>query len=316
MEAVSICNSRGNPVSESQSISAVSSSPLAPRALGQALHRGFAAAVLLAASPLVFASTVLLPQFAGSYGTGDGANGRFVKIDDAWNNSSVLWTEPVSPGAAGTFGVGTPLSNFGWATGLWGRPDWAITQQSFLGNGGSAAPQILSSWSGLVSSINFGDATYNSNYDSAWGRAADLPNPLALGNENNWTSYFTGFIRITDPGAYNFSVLNDDGFFFRLVGFGGQSLEIGRDFLNPRDRNGFGEDLALTEGLYGFELGSWERIEAGVVDLRWTTPGSTNWVLVPTEHLVSAVPEAPTVTLAALGLLLIAAATRRRARAV
>lgn len=288
---------------------------LTQRSLGRATRQGFAAALLVAATPLAFASTVLSPQFGGSYGTGDGANGRFLKIDDAWNNSSVLWKEPVAPAAQGTFGVGTPLSNYAWATGLWGRSDWASAQQSFLSTGVPGAPQIQASWTGLVSSINFGDTNYNSNYDSAWGEAASLPGTLSAGNQDNWTSYFSGFIRITDPGAYNFSVLNDDGFFFRLVGYGGQSLEIGRDFLNPRDRNGFDEDLALTEGLYGFELGSWERIEAGVVDLRWTTPDSTNWTLVPTEHLVRAVPEAPTVTFAALGLLLIAAATRRRARA-
>jgi len=44
-------------------------------------------------------------------------------------------------------------------------------------------------------------------------------------------------------------------------------------------------------------------------------PGQETWTLVPTEHLVSAVPDAPTLTLAALGLLLITTATRRRTRA-
>ena len=287
---------------EKQSLFTAPFPALAPRNISRAVRRGLVAALLLTSSHLVFAATELAPQLAGSFGTGDGANGRFLKIDDAWHASTVVWAarDP------------NPIGTYSWGSGLWGRADFNTVQQAFLGGGG---PAIQSHWSGLVPGINFADSEYNTLYSGAWGAATLAPHLNSAASEDNWTSLFSGFIRITQPGDYNFSVLNDDGFFFRLVGQGGQSLEIGRDFLNPRERNGFDQDLALSEGLYGFELGAWDRIEAGVVDLRWQLPGQETWTLVPTEHLVSAVPDAPTLTLAALGLLLITTATRRRTRA-
>lgn len=136
--------------------------------------------------------------------------------------------------------------------------------------------------------INFGNRLYNDAHSVLWGAAALVPffyDALADADEHNWTAHFGGFVRVAEAGAYNFSVLFDDGFFFRLLGAGGTAVGIGQDFLNPRDRRGFDHDLLLSPGLYGFELGMWNRAEAGVVDLRWMLPGSTSWTLVPGEHL-------------------------------
>ncbi|WP_235823629.1 PEP-CTERM sorting domain-containing protein [Azohydromonas sediminis] len=264
------------------------------------------ASCALAAASLVStaqAAVVLAPQYAGSFATGSGASATFLQIDGTWHGSTVLWDED-----ARSYGSGAPIGSFVWGTGLWGRADFDTVQQAYLTSGCTGL--LVNCWTGLVPEINFGNAIYNTAYDASWGAATVLPG--SLGDEN-WTAHFTGFIRIAEAGDYNFSVLNDDGFFFRLIGEGGAALEIGRDFLNPRDRNGFDEDLQLSPGLYGFELGMWNRLEAGVVDLRWMRPGSDEWTLVPTEHLLPAgsVPAPGTLALAGAAFALLGA-TRRR----
>ena len=128
--------------------------------------------------------------------------------------------------------------------------------------------------------------------------------------QDNWAVRFSGYIAITDPGLYNFSVLYDDGFSFSLFGAGG-SLSLIKDGLNPRDRLGFGSDLDLLPGLYGFQLTAWERLEAGVVSLDWLRPGG-EWQPIPVSHLFSSVPVPTTVWLLLPGLA--ALALRRRAQ--
>lgn len=284
-----------------------------------------AAAAAFALAQPAGAAYLLAPEYAGTFDAGTGANAAFYRIDNNWHGSAVLWDE-----ANQRFGSGAPVGTFSWGTGLWGQVDWQAVQAAAAGQASAASGAIVQSFEGLLPVINHADSRYLECYTTTWGAAALVPffTPAAdLGNcdnaeagaaeQQNWTAHYSGFIRITDPGNYNFSVLNDDGFFFRLIGAGGADVGIGRDLLNPRARIGFAENLALDAGLYGFELGAWDRLGAGVVDLRWASNCTTGcaWTLVPTENLVaSRVPEPPALllVLSALALLWLAGAAQRR----
>lgn len=254
------------------------------------------------------------PLVAGQFDAGGGADATFYKIDNAWKGSTVLWDEDKKE-----YGRGQPIGSFAWGTGLWGRADFDTIQAA----GAAGAAPVQQSWSGVSGAINYGNLRYNTCHSAQWGTATLVPfaqteagSDPDCGNaegadpsQDNWTARFAGYIRIVDAGAYNFSVLNDDGFYFSLIGAGGAEQTIGRDFLNPRDRNGFDTFFLLEPGLYGFELGSWNRRGAGVVDLRWLQgEGDDTWDLVPVTELLTrnAVPEPSTLLLllaaAALGL--------------
>jgi hypothetical protein len=272
----------------------------------------FALSLAAIAWPALAEPVALTPQFAGQYQAGSGIDASFLKVSDSWQQSSVLWNE-----ATQQYGSGVPASGFGWGTGLWGLADWHTANEA------PTPGMIEGSWSGRVGSIAFGDADYIEAYgDSNWGKLNQQA-PLFLtggtfATQDNWTSQFSGYIRIAEAGVYNFSVLHDDGFFFRLSG-ADESMTIERDFLNARDRVGFNSDLLLGAGLYGFELGAYERIELGVVELSWARNGG-DWSRVPTAHLVgygdaTSVPEPATWALTLTGLLALASmAARRRQR--
>jgi hypothetical protein len=296
----------------------------APRAgllaWGRRLFAAAAALVVLAQPAL--AAYELAPQYAGGFAAGNGADAEFYRIQNDWRGSAVLWTEPGNPPTTGLIGT------FPWGTGLWGQVDWRAIQQAGGGQASAASGAIEQSFEGTVGAINHGNSIYNECYSASWGVAALVPffDPVSSAGscapdagdpaQQNWTARYSGFIRITARGEYNFSVLNDDGFFFRLIGADGAELGIGRDFLNPRDRIGFDQNLVLGEGLYGFELGAWNRAGAGVVDLRWTSGCSNGcqWTLLPTENLLTAsqVPEPPAIALVALALLALWLAHPRR----
>ncbi len=260
----------------------------------------------------------LAPTIVGASAPGNGANASFIVIDGGWRGSSVLWDE-----SSRQFGAanGLPIGGYAWGTGLWGRADWETVFAP-----GSSVPR-LAQWEQLAAVISYGDSCYNDTWGPTWGQTGALTPPPGtptlpdggcpegaapkVGNVDNWASRFTGFIRITRPGEYNFSSLYDDGFFFNLYGATGQMVSLGVDYLNPRDRRGFAENLALSVGLYRFELGAWDRLEAGAIDLRWMTPGSREWSLVPTEHLLAFVPLPGTAALL-LGAIVGLRVSRRR----
>ena len=266
------------------------------------LARACGLATLATAS--VASAVTLNPLLPSSTPTGTGASATFLQISNDWSDSTVLWDETTK-----SYGQGDPIGGFGWGTGLWGLADYDAVR--------SGAVPTISAWSGVVSTINYGDGCYNSAHSGAWGAATLAPifssglgcastavDSDAANAEDNWLSYFTGYIRITEADAYNFSVLYDDGFFFNLYGADG-TQSIFDDYLNPRDRLGFGYDLSLLPGLYRYELGAFDRLQAGVVDLRWCRgtdcDDDGDWTLIPPEHLVN-IPEPATLGLMGLGL--------------
>lgn len=277
---------------------------------GRGLALAFAAIALPSfAVPVALAPVSLAPERAGHYQAGNGVDATFLKVHDSWQQSAVLWNQ-----ATQQYGSGAPIGGYGWGTGLWGLADWNTA------NHAPTPGMIEASWSGRVGQISFGDAMYNSLYGATWGTVDLAPLFTGAGSQDNWTSSFSGYIRISEAGIYNFSVLHDDGFFFKLRGADASPLELSNDFLNPRDALGFSNNLLLGVGLYAFELGAYDRIEAGVVELSWSR-GDGDWSRIPTSHLVAygdvtQVPEPGTWALVLAGLMALGSmASRRRRRA-
>jgi hypothetical protein len=231
----------------------------------------------------------LTPQYAGLHENGDGANSHWVQVSDDWRGN-IYGDEP-------------------WGDGIWGLSDHA----QVMGLAGDN-PFVVQMLTARVDQINFADQNFIDAWGSSWSTPLIAPifNNAEEENQDNWASSFWGYISITTPGAYNFSVLFDDGFRFNLFGSGGNSLSILKDGLNPRDRLGFSEDLQLSTGLYGFQLDAYERLEAGAVQLAWYTPGANDWALVPQSHLFTRFIPEPSVPLLMLaGLAAIGLGARR-----
>jgi hypothetical protein len=249
---------------------------------------------LLLAAPA--SAMTLAPARPGLFEAGRGVDAVFLDVDDAWHQSTVLWNED-----SGRYGSGSAIGSLPWGSGLWGLADWHTA------NFAPTTGMVVGRWEGRVPTIGHGDATFAALHAPRWGAVAPLPLAGSDGALDNWTAYFHGYIRIAEAGAYNFGVLHDDGFFFRLLGAGGQAAALANDYLNPREVLGFDGDLQLAPGLYGFELGAYDRLEAGVVDLAWARNGGA-WQRVPRDSLVAAadarlVPEPGTAALWLAGAL-------------
>ena len=261
-------------------------------------------------TPALAKPIVLAPTLAGRFRDGAGVDAQFLKVQDSWRGSGVLY-DPVTD----QLGVGQPIGSFRGGAGLWGLVDWRTAYDQ------PTAGMIEARWTGRAAQVAFGDDVFNVVHGGIWGEVplAPLFGPDgAAASQENWTARFYGYIRIAEAGLYNFGVLHDDGFFFDLHGAAGQQASLSNDFLNPPNRMGFAEGLQLDAGLYAFELGSYERLEAGVVELSWMRDGGA-WSRVPTDHLVAVddvatVPEPASGLLLAGGLLALAA-TRRSPRA-
>lgn len=213
-------------------------------------------------SPAHAAVVSLNPLQAGVYTGGDGVSSRWVQVTSEWN---------------GQYGI----EQFA---------DYAVVMAMPAGD-----PNILRSLEANVSTINFSDGVYRSQWEPSWSLVGGTtPAPLFPANDANQEDYavsFSGFIAVTTPGEYNFGVLFDDAFRFTLTGANGASYTIFKDGLNPRDRVGFGSDFALGAGLYQFSLSSYEHLEASVIGLSWWYPGGTkDPVIIPQSHLFSALP--------------------------
>lgn len=274
-----------------------------------AYGRGSLALVLAAlAWPALGVPVALAPERAGQYQAGSGVDATFLKVYDTWQQSTVLWNQENQK-----YGSGKAIGSYDWGTGLWGIADWRTAHQT------PTKGMIERSWSGRVGQIAYGDALYNSEYETKWGTVDLAPLFIGAGSQDNWTSSFGGYIRISEAGIYNFSVLHDDGFFFKLRGADASTLELSNDFLNPRDALGFDSNLLLDVGLYAFELGAYDRLEAGVVALSWSR-GDGGWSRIPTSHLVAfdeatPVPEPGTWALVLAGLMALGSmASRHRLR--
>lgn len=231
----------------------------------------------------------LTPQYDGVYLNGDGANSRWVQVADDWR--------------------GSLQGSETWGTGIWGLSDHAQVM-GLAGNN----PSVVQTLTTRVAQINFADQRFINEWGTSWStpQLAPIFDNHAGETQDNWASSFWGYVAITTPGAYNFGVLFDDGFRFSLFGAGGSSQSILVDGLNPRNRLGFSENLQLTSGLYGFQLDAYERLEAGVVQLAWYTPGANDWALVPQSNLfASPIPEPSVLMLMLAGLAAIGLGTRR-----
>ena len=275
---------------------------------GWTVCRGLAAAIALVGAAGLVQATSLTPAISGHFAQGQGVDAQFYKVRDDWRGSGVLYDADTDQ-----LGTGQPIGNFPGGTGIWGLVDWKTANES------APAGMIESQWSGRVAEIAFGDEELDSLYRDSWAAVALAPlfGPGGTAStQDNWTSHFSGYIRISEAGAYNFSVLHDDGFFFNLGGANGQVLSLSNDFLNPRNRMSFSSSLVLDVGLYAFELGAYEHLEAGVVELSWMRDNGA-WSRVPTGHLVAMdeiapVPEAGTWAMMLGGLVVLASLVVRR----
>lgn len=211
----------------------------------------------------------LAPQYAGNYINGDGANSQWMQVSEGWRGA-LKGAEPTG-------------------TGIWGLADQAAVM-----NLNTDDPYVVKTLSRQVDQINFGDQEFNDTGKDKWGATPIAPIFSNAPGEyqENWASRFTGYLSITVPGDYNLGVLYDDGFHFTLMGASGQTVSLTKDGLNFPDRLGFAEDLQLSNGLYAFQLEAYERLEAGVVQLSWSTPTASAWAVIPKENLFTTpIPE-------------------------
>lgn len=110
--------------------------------------------------------------------------------------------------------------------------------------------------------------------DFNWGAAA----PGVSGvNTDNFSISWTGYIRVTQTGAYRFQTVSDDG--VRLLINGNSVIDRWNDHSATTDTTG---DINLVAGnTYSITLQYYENAGDAVIRLQWRLPGTTTYVAIP-----------------------------------
>ena len=269
-------------------------------------HVALAAAALTCS--LTAQADVVLPLLSMvPASSGSGLTGNWFKVDDNAKISNVLYTEDH---------ITQAIKKFEWGTGIWSVQDLAAATN----------PGNVKTTATTISAVSFANNFYNSTeYDSNWLLDFDRPLvPESMG-ETNYVAMFSGYLYVEQEGMH-IGVFGDDGFSLTLTGAGSDSTarlvksEVvdspGREFLKM---NG----VTLSAGFYGISLDYFNRLEAGVIDLLWSTTGLDDWQTIDSSYLyatlptsgaaTSDVPEPGSLMLVVLALTSLLAVRRRRA---
>ena len=136
----------------------------------------------------------------------------------------------------------------------------------------------------------------------------DASNEVVIQNgcegEVNYAAVFKGYLHVLSWGVYDFGVFADDIFSFSLTGQNGvvgmtKAAVAGNPGRTFETLNGF----ELSEGFYGIGLNYANRLEAGVINLVWSTGGAEEWDTIGGSDLYNQVPEPGTLALTFLALI-------------
>lgn len=110
--------------------------------------------------------------------------------------------------------------------------------------------------------------------DFTWGSAA--PGPSGI-NADNFSVRWSGYLRVTQSGAYRFQTVSDDG--VRLYINGTAIIDRWNDHSSTTDTTG---DINLVAGqTYAIVLEFYENAGDAIVQLQWRLPGASSYVAIP-----------------------------------
>lgn len=265
----------------------------------------------LASTAALAAPLALSPHTVGSPAVGSGLMSEWVQVRDDYRFSTQPWSEGGAPAQ--------DIGNYSWGTGIWGVRDVAHVRALPADD-----PNVVARHSGISATVSFANTIYNevvaSGAYGSWGHdyVRDLAPVLTEGGQQtNYAASFWGYVYVPVAGLYDFGLFIDDAFSFSLIGAEGLAYTVshdtvagslGRDYYTLSGESGDLFDLAV--GYYGLSLDYFNRLEAGVLDLAWRTPGSESWTGIPTSNLfpdipVAAVPEPGVLALLGLGGLML-----------